>query len=63
MPLESWEIIRAEARNFELGPLMMKNATVRQILNRIVSQRRNGAWVVQQSPRNMDKDPSYGLGL
>jgi hypothetical protein len=39
----------------------MRNATVRQILNRIVSQRRNGAWVVQQPPWNMDKDPSYGL--
>jgi len=44
-----------------VGPLMMKNATVRQILNGIVSQRRNGAWVVQQAPWNMDKDPSYGL--
>jgi hypothetical protein len=39
----------------------MRNATVRQILNCIVSQRRNGAWVVQQPPWNMDKDPPYGL--
>jgi hypothetical protein len=46
---------------FRVGPLRMKNATVRQILNRIVSQRRNGAWVVQQAPWNMEKDPSYGL--
>ena len=46
---------------FRVGPLRMGNATVRQILNRIVSQRRNGAWVVQQTPWNMDKDPSYGL--
>jgi hypothetical protein len=44
-----------------VGPLRMKNARVRQILNRIVSQRRNGAWVVQQAPWNMDKEPSYGL--
>ena len=46
---------------FRVGPLRMGNATVRQILNRIVSQRRSGAWVVQQTPWNMDKDPSYGL--
>ena len=46
---------------FRAGPLRMKNATIRQILNRIVSQRKNGAWVVQQAPWNMDKDPSYGL--
>jgi hypothetical protein len=46
---------------FRVGPLRMKNATIGEILNRIVSQRRNGAWVVQQAPWNMDKDPSYGL--
>jgi hypothetical protein len=46
---------------FRVGPLRMKNATIRQILNRLVSQRRNGAWVVQQPPWNMDKDPPYGL--
>jgi hypothetical protein len=46
---------------FRVGRLRMKSATVRQILNRIVTQRRNGAWVVQQPPWNMDKDPSYGL--
>jgi hypothetical protein len=37
------------------------HATVRQILNRIVSQHNNSAWVVQQPPWNMDKEPSYGL--
>ena len=46
---------------FLVGPLRMKNATIREILNRIVSQRMNGVWVVQQAPWNMDKDPSYGL--
>jgi len=46
---------------FTVGPLKIKNATVRQILNRIVSQHGNGAWVVQQAPWNMDKNPSYGL--
>jgi len=38
----------------------MKNATVREILNRLVSQHRNAAWVVQQPPWNMDKNPEYG---
>jgi len=39
----------------------MRNATVRGILNRIVSVHNNGAWVVQQPPWNMDKEPDYGL--
>jgi len=46
---------------FRVGPWTMRNATVRQILNRIVSQHNNGAWVVQQAPWNMDKEPAYGL--
>jgi hypothetical protein len=46
---------------FRVGPRRMQNATIRQILNRIVAQRRNGAWVVQEPPWNMDKDPSCGL--
>jgi hypothetical protein len=46
---------------FRVGPWTMRNATVHQILNRIVSQHNNGAWVVQQAPWNMDKEPSYGL--
>lgn len=46
---------------FQVGPWTMRNATVRQILNRIVSQHNNGAWVVQQPPWNMDKDLPYGL--
>lgn len=46
---------------FRVGPWTMRYATVRQILNCIVSQRRNGAWVVQQPPWNTDKDPPYGL--
>lgn len=46
---------------FRVGPLWIKNATDRQILNCIVSRHRNGAWVLQQAPWNMDKDPSYGL--
>jgi hypothetical protein len=46
---------------FRVGPWTMRNTTVRQILNRIVSQHNNGAWVVQQPPWNMDKEPEYGL--
>ena len=46
---------------FRVGPWTMRNATVRQILNRIVSQHNNSAWVVQQAPWNMDKEPDYGL--
>jgi len=46
---------------FRVGPWTMRNATVGQILNRIVSEHNNGAWVVQQAPWNMDKEPSYGL--
>ena len=46
---------------FQVGPWTMKDHTVRQILNHIVAQHRNGAWVVQQAPWNMDKDPAYGL--
>jgi len=44
--------------NFRVSPFKMKDATVRQILNRLVSRHGNGAWVVQQAPWNMDKDPS-----
>jgi hypothetical protein len=46
---------------FRVGPWTIRNATVRQILIRIVSQHDSGAWVVQQSPWNMDKEPDYGL--
>ena len=46
---------------FRVGPWTIRNATVRQILNHIVSQHNDGAWVVQQAPWNMDKEPSSGL--
>jgi hypothetical protein len=46
---------------FLVGPWAMRNATLRQILNRIVSQHNNGAWVLQQAPWNLDKEPDYGL--
>jgi hypothetical protein len=46
---------------FRAGPFDLKNATVREILNHIVSQHNNGAWIVQQPPWTMGKDLGYGL--
>jgi hypothetical protein len=46
---------------YRIGPLDVKNATVGQILDALVSQHGNGAWVVQQPPWTMDKDLGYGL--
>jgi hypothetical protein len=46
---------------YRIGGLDVKNATVRQILDALVSQHGNGAWVVQQPPWTMDKDLGYGL--
>lgn len=45
----------------EVDGLEKKNATVRQILNALVSQHGNAAWVVQQPPWTMDKELGYGL--
>jgi hypothetical protein len=46
---------------FRVGPFDLKNATIRDILNQIVSQHSNGAWIVQQPPWTMGKDLGYGL--
>ena len=46
---------------FRAGPFDLKNATVREILNQIVSQHCNGAWVVQQPSWTMGKDLGYGI--
>jgi hypothetical protein len=46
---------------FRAGPFDLKNATVREILNQIVSQHGNGAWIVQQPPSTMGKDLGYGF--
>jgi hypothetical protein len=48
-------------RDFRVGPFDLKNATVRDILNHIVSQHSNGAWIVQQPPWTVGKDLGYGL--
>jgi len=46
---------------FRVGPFDLKNASVRDILNQIVSQHCDGAWVVQQPPWTMGKDLGHGL--
>ena len=46
---------------FRVGPFDLKNATVKDILNQIVSQHSSGAWIVQQPPWTMGKDLGYGL--
>jgi hypothetical protein len=45
----------------EIGPFSMHDVTVREALNRIVSEAGGAAWVVQVPPGNLDKLPSYGL--
>ena len=46
---------------FRVGPFSLQNATVRDILNQIVSQHLNGAWVVQQPAWTTGKDLGYGV--
>ena len=54
-------LLDRSAGSFRVGPFDLKNTTVRDILNQIVSQHSNGAWVVQQPPWTMGKDLGYGL--
>ncbi len=44
-----------------IGPLTMRNVTARQVLNRLVSDKRNAAWIVQVPPSYLDQVPSDGL--
>jgi len=44
-----------------IGPLTMRGVTVREVLNRLVSQRRNAAWIVQVPPGQSDRIPPHGL--
>jgi hypothetical protein len=44
-----------------VGPIRMRNVPVRQVLNRLVGQSKNAAWIVQVLPYNLDKLPSSGL--
>lgn len=45
----------------KVGPYSMRSVTVREVLNRMVRDAGDAAWVVQVTPRNLDKLPSYGL--
>jgi hypothetical protein len=44
-----------------IGPLELRNAPVRQVLNRLVSSTKKGAWVVRVQPCSLDQLPSGGL--
>jgi hypothetical protein len=44
-----------------VGPLTMRDATVKQVLNRLVSEKKSAAWLVQVPPQFMDQLPSSGL--
>lgn len=44
-----------------VGPLNLTNITVREVLNRIASEARQIAWVIQVAPQDMDRLPSSGL--
>jgi hypothetical protein len=44
-----------------IGPLELRNAPVRQILNRLVSANKKGAWIVRVQPGCLDQLPSGGL--
>lgn len=46
-----------------VGPLRMRIVTVRQVLNRLVRDAGQAAWVVQVPPREMGQLPSSGLWL
>ena len=47
--------------DYRIDSIDMENATVRQILDALVAQRGNGAWVVLQPPWTMDKDLGFGF--
>jgi hypothetical protein len=46
-----------------VGPMQMKNVSVRQVLNRIASEAGQLGWVVQVSPSEMSQHPSSGFWL
>jgi hypothetical protein len=52
---------RSGGIEYRIDPLAVRNATVGQILDALVCQHGNGAWVIQQPPSTMDKDLGYGL--
>ena len=48
-------------KGLTVGPLEMKDVTVRQALDRLVEAAGQAAWVVQVHPRESDQAPSYGF--
>jgi len=48
-------------KGLTVGPLEMKDVTVRQALDRLVEAAGQAAWVVQVLPRESDQAPSYGF--
>lgn len=45
----------------QVGPLHLRNVTVRQVLNRLVSEHKNAAWVILAPPAHLDRLPEKGL--
>lgn len=44
-----------------IGPLTLRNVTVREALNRLVHDLKDAAWVIHVPPGNLDKLPNHGL--
>jgi hypothetical protein len=44
----------------QIGPLKLRNKTVRQILDRLVSEHHNSAWIIVVPPDEMDRLPHNG---
>lgn len=45
----------------QVGPLKLRNVTVRQVLDRLVSEHNNAAWVILVPPMHLDRLPPKGL--
>jgi hypothetical protein len=41
-----------------VGPLSMRNVTVRQVLDRLIASRKDAAWVIQVAPHRAQRAPS-----
>lgn len=47
----------------QIAPLKLRNKTVRQILDRLVSEHHNAAWVVVVPPSQLERLPPHGLSF
>lgn len=50
-----------EVSRTQVGPYTMRGVTVREVLNRMVKDAGDAAWVVQVPPGNLDRLPTSGL--